>query len=146
MNVANVVKIFVLFFCDFCLSLDLSVQIVAPELDKGNILTTAARRATSDINKERRSPIVMDGHRVTAGVSFMEKVNSNPYRITDLFCYDVFYNNASVIMNINYGYETSTTSDYIFNTALKLGIPIISWDPVSSSSLEVSGYFFHVRI
>ncbi|XP_060599941.1 glutamate receptor ionotropic, NMDA 2B-like isoform X2 [Ruditapes philippinarum] len=134
---ANVLKLLVLFFCDMCLGLDLSIQIVAPERSGENDLITAARTASFAVNGGRFNRIVAEGHRVTPGVSFVTNVNANPYRITDFYCYDVFLNNASVVMNINYGYDTSIASDYIVNTALNLGIPVISWDPVFPSSFEV---------
>ncbi|XP_045171588.2 glutamate receptor ionotropic, NMDA 2B-like [Mercenaria mercenaria] len=133
---ASSFKILLLFFCDMCLALDLSVQIVAPERATENNLRSAISRGSSAVNGGRYNPLRSEGLFVEADIFFIHNEFPTPQEITEFYCSEVFQKNASAVMSINYNQLTSRATDYIEKTALSLGMPVISWDPVSSGALQ----------
>ncbi|KAH3884309.1 hypothetical protein DPMN_008288 [Dreissena polymorpha] len=73
---------------------------------------------------------------VSSSIFYIDKNNPYPSNIVNAFCQEVFQNNASVVMSINYEQETSRATEFIADIASRLGYPVISWDPFYRSALE----------
>ena len=117
------------------LAAGLYMQIVAPY--RQTKLDSAISNGLRDANGWR-SPIRRAGYSMEADVKLIDNVAPTPEEIYTLFCDDVFYNNASVIMVLNYDSGTSQATEYITKSAVRLGYPVISWDPFYPGALEVS--------
>lgn len=101
------------------------LQIVAPERQSSRKDLSIAMRKSFE-------------YRVSTRMSYISNQHPNPEEVVNFFCDEVFPNNASAILSLNYGLETSMASDYISQAASALGYPVISWDLVYSGSLSVS--------
>ncbi|XP_052800896.1 glutamate receptor ionotropic, NMDA 2B-like [Mya arenaria] len=127
MAVANILgqqlTLFTLFFTARCQE---HITIVAPERQ------TVANDIQSAIEGGERATM----YSVTASVFYIDKNNPTPNQTIEVFCDNVFKQNSSVILSINYETETSRATEYITNIASRLGYPVISWDPFFQGALE----------
>lgn len=139
MKMALLLKLMLIYLCDVSLGLDLSVEIVAPERQSFRNLRTAISRGISVANGGRFNPLRSEGLYVESDIYYIDKEVPSPSEITDFYCNEVFMKNASVVMSINYNKLTSTAMDYIVRVAHGLGIPVISWDPFSTTSMQSNG-------
>lgn len=129
--------------CGIGIALDLTIQIVAPErTTTATNLRSAISKGTSVVNGGRFNRLRSSNIYVEAGIFFIDNQFPSPGQMTDFYCDEVFLKNASAIMSINYNQLTSTASKYIENTAIWLGMPVISWDPFFTGALEVSHFSY----
>ena len=101
-------------------------------------MTIIAPERGSTENDLRQAMASASNRFVSSSISFIDKNNPTPNQTIEVFCDEVFKNNASVIFSINYEQETSRASDFIVDIASRLGYPVISWDPFYQGALEVS--------
>lgn len=60
-----------------------------------------------------------------------------PAEILGIFCKEIFTKSVNIIVNLNYGIDTTSSNNYIMQLASFLGYPVISWDPHYPGALQV---------
>lgn len=133
-------RILLIFICvGIVIALDLTIQIVAPgRTATAKHLRSAIAKGTSVVNGGRFNRLRSSNIYVEAGIFFLDKEFPPPGQMMEFYCDEVFLKNASAILSINYHQFTKQAMQYIEQTAIWLGMPVISWDPFYTGAMEVS--------